>query len=176
MVYSSYTVSGRQCRTTLSTFTLRSVGDSSLPCVVPMVALNCGPWSLFWRVTNSWCNQNSANNPCIFGPPPYPASFLSSHTLYRLLYALLRSRNTRNIGSWSTLANSCAILSSIIAVLAPLPEKNLCKTSWNCTTVLIQVSITASTTFHMTSSSPTITMRQELISNNTQSIFHGATQ
>ena len=57
-------------------------------------------------------------------------------------------------GSWYTLANSCGSFSSIIEVPIPLPARNPCKISWNCTTVLIRVSITASTTFYMTSSRP----------------------
>ena len=75
---------------------------------------------------------------------------VSSLPWSRLLYTLIRSRNTKNSGCCSTIVNSCASLSSIchiIAVPAPLPALNLCKTKWNWTNDLIQVSITAYPTF-----------------------------
>ena len=63
------------------------------------------------------------------------------------MYAFLSCRNNNNSESWSTLDNSCAILISIIEFPAPLTVKNPCSISWDRTTDIIRVSITASTTF-----------------------------
>ena len=54
--------------------------------------------------------------------------------------------------------SSYAILSSIISVLIPILERNPCRTLWNIITVFIRVSMVASTTFHITSSSPILRM------------------
>ena len=71
-----------------------------------------------------------------------------------LSYTLIRYRNTKNIVSWSTLADYCTILSSIIKIPYHLPAQNPCRTSWNWTDDLIRVSITTYSTFKTTSSRP----------------------
>ena len=148
MANSSSSVCDSHGITMLPTSTLKSAGEASPPCFLPPVAQNCGPWNPFWQVTTSLWNQNPAINPHIFDHTLYPASVCSSRPWSRLSYTLLRSMNTRNRGYWSTLDNYCASFSSIIAVRVPLPVRNPCNKLWNCTTVLIWVSITASTIFH----------------------------
>ena len=51
---SSSTVSYNQYLTTLYTVTFKSVGDTSTPCVVPLVAWNYRRWLPFWRLPTSW--------------------------------------------------------------------------------------------------------------------------
>ena len=135
MTESYSTVRDSQCCTKLSTDTVKSVGESSLPCVVPLVAWNGGPWNPFWRVNTSCHHQNSTSNPHSFGCAPYTASVCSSLPRSRLLQAFIRSKNTNNSGSFYTLSKSCAIFSSVIEIPIPLPALNPCKTLWNCTTV-----------------------------------------
>ena len=62
---------------------------------------SCGPWNLFWRVTNSWINQNSARRPCSFGPSLYLTSVCRSHPGSNLSYDFLRSKKTikRGLGT-----------------------------------------------------------------------------
>ena len=125
----------------MSTVTLKSVGKASIPYVFSLVSQNWGPWNPFLWVTTSCLNQNSSNNTRIFGPTPWPYRVFISLPCYRLSHNFRRSRNTKNSGSWSTLANYCNSLSYIIAVPTPLHEQNPCKTSCNWTTDLIWVYI-----------------------------------
>ena len=91
----------------ISTDTLKSLGETSTPCVIPRVDQHCGPWMPFWQANTSWCNQNSARRPCSFGPALYPYSVCRIRPQSRFMYALLRSSNTRNTG---VLVHTCQLL------------------------------------------------------------------
>ena len=55
---------------------------------------------------------------------------------------------------WYSLESSCERFNSIISAPVPLPVRNLCRTSWNWSLALRQVSMSASTTLQRASSSP----------------------
>ena len=150
---SSSTITEIQCRTALYTTTIKSVRNFSPPCVVLRVALNWGPWYPFCRVNTSWRAHKSARTTRIFGPTQYPSKVFNSRPQYKLSYAFLRSRNTKNSRSWYTLSSSCASFSSMMAVLVLPPARNPLRKSWNVTAFLIHVSIMDPTTFQRTSKS-----------------------
>ena len=82
------------------------------------------------------------------GAAPYPSKVVRRWPWSTLSYAFQRSSKIRKRGSWSKIANSCTILSSMISIPIPLPSQKLCRTSWRRTLVLRRVSMIASTTFH----------------------------
>ena len=145
-----YTISKSYCLTTLSTDTLKSVGDSNPLLVVLWVARNWGAWYRICLVTTSWFFQKSARMSHIFEPAPYPSKFCRRCPRYNMPHSFLSFNNTRKKGYWPMLSISWTILISMMAAPIPCHLWNPCKTSLNCTAVLTQVSMMASMTFHST--------------------------
>ena len=118
--------------------------------MLPRVAYNWGPCYPLYLVTKYWFSQNSPRTAHSFGPAPYPYRVCRRRPLFNVSWDFLRYSNNRNKGSWYMIAISWTILISMRANPVPQRLRKPCKTSWNCTAVLTQVSMTASKNFYRT--------------------------
>ena len=124
------------------------------PWVGPRVTQNWGPWCQLCLVTTYCFSQNSTRIPHSFGPAPYPSSIFRRLLQSKVSYAFLRSSNNSKKGFWYIISSSWDILRSTIAAPVPRRVRKPCEASWNSTSILTQVLMTALVNFHRTLNRP----------------------
>ena len=129
-------------------YQVEEAGQDDYAMFSPLVPFKCGPWYLFWRVTNFCWQHNTAKSLHMWGTTTNQSKFVRRRPWSTMSYDFLISRKIIKMGYWSTLANSCATLSSNISVPVTLHAQKPCRTSWRRTLVLRRMSMISFTTFH----------------------------